>query len=287
MRVAVVGHVEWVEFARVDRVPRPGEIIHAHETWWEPAGGGGVAAVQLARMAGGADFFTAVGDDELGHHTGDALAPFGVRVHAAFRDRHTRRAFTFLDPQGERTITTIGERLEANAADPLPWDELAGVDGVYFTAGGRGALEAARRARVVVATSRILPKLVRTRVQLDALVGSANDPGEAYQFGAMDPHPRLEVLTAGHDGGRYRTASGESGSYPAAPVLGPTADAYGAGDSFAAGLTFALASRMDVEQALAFASNKGAEAMTRRGAHGTPPASAAGSIVRGGEEEGR
>ena len=32
MRVAVVGHVEWVEFARVERVPDPGEIVHALET---------------------------------------------------------------------------------------------------------------------------------------------------------------------------------------------------------------------------------------------------------------
>jgi ribokinase len=32
MRIAVVGHVEWVEFARVEAVPRPGEIVHALET---------------------------------------------------------------------------------------------------------------------------------------------------------------------------------------------------------------------------------------------------------------
>ena len=29
MRVAVVGHVEWVEFVRVENVPRAGEIVHA------------------------------------------------------------------------------------------------------------------------------------------------------------------------------------------------------------------------------------------------------------------
>jgi len=33
MKVAVVGHVEWVEFARVASVPLPGEISHALETW--------------------------------------------------------------------------------------------------------------------------------------------------------------------------------------------------------------------------------------------------------------
>ena len=52
MRVAVVGHVEWVEFVRVPAVPQPGEIVHAFETWEEPAGGGAVAAVQLAQLAG-------------------------------------------------------------------------------------------------------------------------------------------------------------------------------------------------------------------------------------------
>ena len=52
MRVAVVGHVEWVEFARVERVPSPGEIVHALEAWEGPAGGGAVAAAQLALVGG-------------------------------------------------------------------------------------------------------------------------------------------------------------------------------------------------------------------------------------------
>src|SRR6266511_1629386 len=29
VRTAVIGHVEWVEFVHVQRVPRPGEIVHA------------------------------------------------------------------------------------------------------------------------------------------------------------------------------------------------------------------------------------------------------------------
>ena len=67
MRCAVVGHVEWTEFALVDHVPPPGQIAHATEHWSGPAGGGAVAAVQIAKLAGACDFFTALGDDELGH----------------------------------------------------------------------------------------------------------------------------------------------------------------------------------------------------------------------------
>jgi len=33
VNLGVVGHVEWVEFIRVEEVPRPGEIVHALERW--------------------------------------------------------------------------------------------------------------------------------------------------------------------------------------------------------------------------------------------------------------
>ena len=66
MRAAVVGHVEWVRFAAVERVPSPGEIIRARESWFEPAGGGAVAAVRLRELAGRCDFLTAIGSDEPG-----------------------------------------------------------------------------------------------------------------------------------------------------------------------------------------------------------------------------
>ena len=66
MRVAVVGHVEWIRFARVERLPGPGEIAHSTEEWEQAGGGGGVAAIQLALLADEAHLFTALGDDELG-----------------------------------------------------------------------------------------------------------------------------------------------------------------------------------------------------------------------------
>ena len=87
MRVAVVGHVGWIEFARVERVPAPGEIVDALETWEEPGGGGAVAAVQLARLADECLFLTALGDDALGHSGGSwrhwafASRPRGAQCH--------------------------------------------------------------------------------------------------------------------------------------------------------------------------------------------------------------
>ena len=54
MRVAVVGHVEWVDFLHVERSPKPGEIVQATEAWQVAAGGGADAAVQLRKLAGSA-----------------------------------------------------------------------------------------------------------------------------------------------------------------------------------------------------------------------------------------
>ena len=272
MRAAVVGHVEWVRFAQVDAVPAPGEIVTAADTWEEPAGGGAVAAGELVRLGADVDFFVAVGNDELGERARAALEELGCRVHAATRDEPQRRAFTYLDQEGERTITLMGNKLHPHGADPLPWAELAKVDAVYFCAGDPDALRAARRARALVATARELRTLVDAHVQLDAIVRSGRDPSEAYEVGELDPEPHLIVSTLGREGGSYVVAGEEEEeeeeAFSAVDLPGPLVDAYGAGDCFAAGLAFALARDNDVKAALAFAARCGATSLRRRGAHG-------------------
>jgi ribokinase len=246
-------------------VPIAGEIIHARDAWEEVGGGGAVAAIQLLKLAGEATFFTALGDDELGHRAERGLASMGVRVEAVFRPTAQRRGVTFLDAAGERTITVIGDRLGPHGQDPLPWDVLGTTDAVYVTAGDDAALGLARRAGVLVATSRILPQLARTGVALDALVGSGRDPAERYEPGDLNPPPRLAVWTEGKAGGRFLTSEGRSGRFDPAPVPGPVVDAYGCGDSFAAGLTFALGEGRSTDDALAFAARCGAASLTGRG----------------------
>src|SRR5215831_3591286 len=105
MRLAVVGHVEWVEFVRVGRLPGAGEIVHADEFFEEAAGGGGVAALRLAELAGGVEFFTALGEDGLGRRACEELSARGVTMHVDWIDEPQRRALTFIDAGGERTIT--------------------------------------------------------------------------------------------------------------------------------------------------------------------------------------
>ena len=276
MRAAVVGHVEWVQFLRVDHLPTAGEIVRTTDSWELPAGGAPVAAVQLLKLAGSCVFFTALGDDELGHRALHELQSLGLEVHAVFRDAPQRRAVTHVDSRGERTITVIGERLNPHADDLLPCKELDGVDALYFTAGDVGALRAARTSRVLVCTTRVLPQLRDASVPLDAVVGSDRDESERYETGDLHPIPHLAVLTRGAEGGRYSIDGTGWKTFEPTPLPGPPVDAYGCGDSFAAGLTYGLAASGDPMYAIDQAARCGASVLTGRGPYEAQLTSASG-----------
>lgn len=267
--VAVVGHVEWVLFAHVPHVPCAGEVVHAEVPFEEPAGGGAVAAVQLARLAGGSALVTALGDDEYGRRSLPRLAELGVDVQASFRDTPSRRAVTLVDDAGERTITTFGPRLDPRGEQAQKhWDALEGTDGVYFTAGDLAALRAAReRAKVLVASPRARAALGHG-VQLDALVLSGDDEIELHDAADALSEAELVVWTEGARGGRYRHSSGASGRWAPATPPGKPVDSYGCGDSFAAGLTYGLGAGLGVADALALAARCGAACLTGRGPYG-------------------
>ncbi|MCL6441043.1 MAG: hypothetical protein K6T27_06060 [Thermoleophilum sp.] len=266
---AVVGHVEWCDFVRVEQLPLSGEIVHADAHFAEPAGGGAVAAVELARLAGDALFFTALGDDELGARARQRLGELGVTVFASEQRLPQRRALVFLEQGGERTITVLGSRLGPAGAEPLPWQRLAGA-AVYFAAGDRAALERARQGRVLVATARALDVLRGSGVAVDVLVRSGRDRGERYEPGWLEPPPRVVVTTLGRDGGYAELAGGGRLEWRAETVADDeVADTYGAGDCFAAGLTWALGSGRELAEALAVAAHCGAACVRRQGPYGS------------------
>ncbi len=210
-----MGHVEWVRFARVERVPEPGTIVSALESWEEPAGGGAVAAAELVRLGAEVDFFVAVGNDEVGEQAHEALRELGCRVHAARRDEAQRLAFTYLDSEGERTITLLGPKLHPRGSDPLPWDVLADIDAVYFTAGTQ--TRCGLRGRLAPSSRRpaSCQRSWKPMFELDALVRSGVDPSEAYESGLLEPEPKLIVSTLGREGGSF-VAGAEEGRFAAA-----------------------------------------------------------------------
>jgi ribokinase len=260
LRFAVVGHVEWIEFGRFTHVPEPGEIIDASEWFSEAAGSAAVVAVQLAKLSGDVDFFTALGTDERGRRSAQRLTALGVRVHAAARDAMQRWGFVHLTDDGERTISIVGERHAPHGEDELPWKRLDGADAVFVSGGDHAAMRQARRANLLVATPRAAETL--GGIKIDALVGSGEDRLEQVDPDALDV--ALFVTTAGAEGGAWR-AGERDGAFAAAELRGRLVDAYGAGDTFAGGLTYALGAGYEIDDALAFAARAGAANLTGRG----------------------
>lgn len=266
MNIAVVGHVEWGRFARVSHMPITGEIIHASEAWEEVAGGGGVAAMQLAKLNGSCTFFTAVGDDELGKYVIKQLRENGVKVYASISDnKPTKTIMVHIDNQLERTITVTGNLTPNKDSLALPWDKLADMDAVYFVSGDASILQYARKAKMLVSTARVLPVLKQANLFIDVLLASENDKGESYHSGDLTTDPGLIITTRGINGGILSDGSTyEAESIPAEKII----DTYGCGDSFAAGITYGLGLSNDLHQALQVATHAGAMAAQRRGAFG-------------------
>jgi ribokinase len=262
--LAVVGHVEWVHFIRVDRFPERGAVTQAAAGFAHAGGGAVVAAAVLAELGAEVNFYCALGRDANGEAAARELEARGVTVHAAWRDQPTRGVVTLLETGGERTIITLGERLEPSGDDALPWSALEHADGVYFTAGDAGAARAAARAPVLVATPRARVGLGEGAASIDALVFSARDADERRWAQPLEPRTRLMVQTEGVEGGRWW---GESeGRWPPVPAPVPVQDDYGCGDAFAAGLTLGLVRKLSVLDAATIGAEIGAQVSTRAGA---------------------
>jgi ribokinase len=264
-RVVVVGHVEWVEFVTVDRLPRAGDVAHSTGLFARAAGGGGVVAAVLSELGAEVEFFTALGRDSFGEQAAGALAQHGVTAHVAWRDAPTRRAVTLLERDGgERTIITIGDRLDPFGSDPLPWERIGSAAGAYLTAGDASVLAHAREAGVLVVSPRALGALSDRPPAIDALVFSDGDEREREWAVGFRPLARLVVRTRGADGGVWCGES--SGSWPAVAPPAPVRDSYGCGDSFAAAFTLGLAEGHSVADAVASGARSGALCLTRPGA---------------------
>ena len=265
--LAVVGHIESVEFLAVDRWPQPGCISHAQQRLEEPAGAGAVIAVQLAKLLDRpVHFFTALGRDSVGEACVQRLQERGVEVHVAWRDGPTRRGISLVggvgDGSGDRAITVIGDRLTPVLSDPLPWDVLQQCDGAFITAADAALVQAARSVSVLAATPRVgLAVLESAGVQIDALIGSGLDPAELVAPGDLVPSPRVQISTEGAAGGLISTGD----RYSASALPGPFVETYGCGDSFAAGVFAGLAAQWPLKTAIQLGCQLGAACATRFG----------------------
>ena len=260
LKLAVIGHVEWMTFLSVDTLPKEGYISHAKDYLEAPAGGGAVTAIQMAKLTGSkVHLITSLGKDYFGEKCFEILTDYGLDLSVAWRQKPTRKGISMVDKMRERSITVIGERLQPTSADNLPWGDLSDYDGVFITAADPLAIQYARKAKIVTATPRVGQSILKqSKIRLDALIGSSLDPDEQIDLNSLHPKPTIYIATEGSSGGSVNT----HGRYKPCKPSSPSLDSYGCGDSFAGGLTSALAAGWQIDKAVSLGAYCGAECST-------------------------
>lgn len=253
MRIAVIGHAEHVTIARVPALPKAGDIVHLDEPSVIAGGGGAIAFHQLAKSDADVHFFTAIGIDDAALHVYHEISETGATIHAALRMEPHTRDIVLITPDGERTIMVVGRPLHPRIDDILSWDILDSCDAAYFTGEDPETLRRARGAQLLVVTARRKHVLDASDVHADVVVGSVRDPRERASRDAYPQPPGALILTDGANGGTIQTAAGSTTFAPSERVARPIGQ-YGAGDTFAAALTWYLACGERVEQACLSAS---------------------------------
>jgi len=248
LKFAVVGHIEWMNFLKVDQLPKQGAISHSENSIEFPAGGGAVIAKTLSDLTSNdIHFFTSLGDDYYGKKSFDILSTMGIKLHVAWSDKPTRRGFSLIDSDGERSITVIGERLAPTFRDDLDWKIFKQMDGVFITAADSEIFKKARIAKILCTTPRAgINNINKSNVFLDALIGSNLDPGEFFSLTELSQDPKYTIKTEGEKGGLVFPG----GRYRALKNKNKKVDSYGCGDSFAAGILFGLASDWSIDKSL-------------------------------------
>ena len=264
LKLAVIGHIEWVTFLKVDQLPIAGEISHAKDYFEEAAGGAAVAAVQMARLINEpVDLITSLGKDNNGEKCYERLIKLGLNLKVAWREKPTRKGISLISKDGERAITVIGERLQPIASDDLPWSDMKNYDGIFITATDKEGIRLASKARFVAATPRTgQATLKNSKAKINALIGSGLDPGEEINYEELVPKPDIYIATEGKLGG---TVYPKEYKYKAIKPSSQEIDTYGCGDCFAGAVTTALAAKLNLDQAIKIGAYCGAECTTHYG----------------------
>ena len=248
LKFSVIGHIEWMNFIEVDQLPKAGLISHSKRHQEYPAGGGSVIAKRLQELSNiEVHFFTALGHDFYGKQCLNILENMGIKLHVAWRDKPTRKGFSIIDNEGERSITIMGDRLAPTYKDNLDWSILNDMDGIFITAADKEIFKQSRRAKILCTTPRAGLNIINeSGIFLDGLIGSNLDPGEKYSLEELRLKPKFVIKTEGEKGGIIFPG----GRYNAFENIKNKVDSYGCGDSFAAGILYGLSSNWNIEESL-------------------------------------
>ncbi len=279
----------------VAHAPRPGESVLADSFSTHPGGKGANQAVALARLGGRVHMVGAVGKDGYGEEYRHVFRREGV--DAAFvRTNHaeaTGLALIFLEPTAENRIVVVaganGEvtpKAVRAAISAMPDECIVLTQLEVPPAAVHEALAAAKTrgfttildpapARTLPADQLALVDIVTpNQTELKALAGDGSASDDDRHAYLASCGVKTLVLKSGAAGAVVTRLSHNGGSHTTFTVPGFSVDAVdttAAGDSFNAGLAFALGRGDELESAVRLACAVGALSCTKLGAQSAMP----------------
>jgi len=289
--ILVIGSANMDLAARVQRLPHPGETLHAGPLIQSPGGKGANQALAAARLGGRVRFVGRIGDDAFGNDLAEGLDSAGVDITLldTVQDAATGTALILIDDEGEstivvspganfalspddiRTLTPIIEAADCVLLQleiPLPVVETAlriarevGTP-TFLDCGPAQALP----PEILALATVVSPNETETEALCGIKIENVDKARAAAQVlheaGAGQVVLKLGALGAlAFDG--YETIH-----VPAFPVA--VVDTTAAGDAFTAALALRWASHK-AREALAFANAAGALTVTKAGAQTSLP----------------
>jgi ribokinase len=253
VELTVVGSINVDFTARLERLPRPGETLTAHQFVRTAGGKGANQAVAAARLGAKVTMVGAVGEDELADEALAGLVEAGVELQVE-RTGQTGIALVLVDAEGENEIAVFpGANAELTAREHggAVLSQLEIPDDVVYAAAAKAdffALNAAP-ARVLELEPDLL---VVNRLEYD-----------------MVSRGKLVAVTYGREGAALFEDRREVARSDAPAIVAQ--DSTGAGDAFTAALVVMLLQGASRERALRVACVAGAWAAATVGAQPSLP----------------
>jgi ribokinase len=253
VELTVVGSINVDFTARLERLPRPGETVSAHQFIRSAGGKGANQAVAAARLGAKVTMVGAVGDDELADEALAGLVEAGVTLEVE-RTGQTGVALIYVDAEGENEIAVFpGANAEVTprAVGGAVLSQLEVPDEVVFAAAARADYFALNAA-----PARVLD------IEPDLLVVNQHE----YELVSRG---KLVAVTYGKDGAALFEDGKEVARSDAPTIVAQ--DSTGAGDAFTAALVVMLLEGASREKALRIACVAGAWAAATVGAQSSLP----------------
>ena len=286
--IVVVGSINVDLLLPCERIPRPGETLHAHGRSLVPGGKGANQALAASRLGAPVALVGAVGEDHMGDDALVLLADAGVDLaHVRRVPGATGIAIVAVADSGENAIL-----IESGANRTVDADAVASASAVVGSAGvvvlqgeiPREGIEAAAalcRGRLVVNLAPVVPVSLEVLRRADPLVVNEHEGMAALRLFGEHAHGDHAVVGALVEAGvpsvvLTRGAKGALVGVPGSTVSVPSpavevVDTTGAGDAFVGALATRLLAGDDLVEAATFAARVGAHACTGRGAQPSYP----------------